>query len=103
MTRQLHFWGPKVQLLCLSCTLLATPAEACHRFSVWKYPWPQRCGLAPTTIARHAARRAAPKLIFPPSQEVAIPLPTLEAIDWGAVADDDARGRLELKAILEPQ
>jgi hypothetical protein len=44
--------------------------------------------------------------VFPPSREVAkidMTLPTLEAIDWGAVADDDARGRLELKAILEPQ
>ena len=20
------------------------PAQACHRFAHWKYPWPQRCG-----------------------------------------------------------
>jgi hypothetical protein len=21
------------------------PAQACHRFARWGYPWPQRCGL----------------------------------------------------------
>ena len=30
-----------------------------------------------------------------------IPLPALEPIDWGQEADDDARGRMELKALLE--
>jgi hypothetical protein len=29
--------------LTLALILLATPAEACHRFSVWQYPYPQRC------------------------------------------------------------
>ena len=28
------------------------PALACHRFHVWNYPTPQRCGF--TALARHA-------------------------------------------------
>lgn len=30
-------------------------AAACHRFSRWHYPWPQRCGDAHHTYARPAA------------------------------------------------
>lgn len=26
--------------------LVVSPAHACHRFSVWKYPFPQRCVVA---------------------------------------------------------
>ena len=26
--------------------LMVSPAQACHRFSVWKYPFPQRCAVA---------------------------------------------------------
>ena len=25
--------------------LVVSPAHACHRFSVWKYPFPQRCAV----------------------------------------------------------
>ena len=25
--------------------LLAQPAESCHRFHTWNYPYPQRCGV----------------------------------------------------------
>ena len=25
--------------------LMVSPAQACHRFSVWKYPFPQRCAV----------------------------------------------------------
>jgi hypothetical protein len=85
--------------LALAIALTSAPAEACHRFSVWNYLYPQRC----PTIARHEARRAAPMSFFPPSREavkIDIALPTLELIDWGQEADDEARGRLELRAML---
>jgi hypothetical protein len=26
--------------------VVSQPALACHRFSIWKNPWPQRCGVA---------------------------------------------------------
>ena len=32
-------------VLVLALVLVASqPADACHRFARWKYPWPQRCG-----------------------------------------------------------
>ena len=34
-----------VLALALVC---APPAHACHRFQRWAYPYPQRCGLAPS-------------------------------------------------------
>lgn len=33
--------------LALALVLVAVqPADACHRFQRWKYPWPQHCGVA---------------------------------------------------------
>ncbi len=32
--------------LTMAFMLVATPAAACHRFHTWRYPWPQRCGVA---------------------------------------------------------
>jgi hypothetical protein len=33
-------------LLLTSSLLAANPALACHRFHVWRYPYPQRCQVA---------------------------------------------------------
>ena len=91
--------------LALAIALLPAPAEACHRFSVWHYPWAQRCGVIPKTVPKigidkqtplRVARNLATTTSWPE-----IPLPSLLTIDWGQPADDDARGRLELKALLE--
>ena len=35
-----------IKLTIAAALLLATPAQACHRFSIWKYPQPQRCAVA---------------------------------------------------------
>lgn len=32
-------------ILSAIAVLIATPAQACHRFSVWKYPYAQRCAV----------------------------------------------------------
>jgi hypothetical protein len=40
-------------ILTLALILAASPAAACHRFSVWRYPFPQRCG-------RFASREVVP-------------------------------------------
>ena len=32
--------------------LMVSPAQACHRFSVWKYPFPQRCTVAQVQLDR---------------------------------------------------
>ena len=133
--------------LALAIALTSAPAEACHHFSVWKYPWPQHCGAAErlpgqTRKIGYFVNHARPKMrgydawktrsdrddwaALNHKDEVEgrrsvagndrddwaalknktrstppIPLPTLEAIDWGREADEEARGRIELKAILE--
>jgi hypothetical protein len=39
--------------LIVACLLVAvSPAHACHRFSVWKYPFPQRCVVAQVQVDR---------------------------------------------------
>ena len=35
-----------IKLTIAAALLLATPAQACHRFSIWNYPQPQRCAVA---------------------------------------------------------
>jgi hypothetical protein len=37
----------------ITAILVAQPAEACHRFARWNYPWPQRCRVTPLS-AYHA-------------------------------------------------
>jgi hypothetical protein len=32
--------------------LVVSPAHACHRFSVWKFPYPQRCAVAQVQVDR---------------------------------------------------
>jgi hypothetical protein len=38
--------------LIVACVLVVSPAHACHRFSVWKYPFPQRCAVAQVQVDR---------------------------------------------------
>jgi hypothetical protein len=45
------------------------PAQACHRFARWGYPWPQRCGLtAPVhrVSAPPVERRTAAEIVVNP-------------------------------------
>jgi hypothetical protein len=89
-----------------------TPAQAkaCHRYSHWAYPWAQRCGVGqklpsvrnavanrPSTVA---SRFATPDEL--PNFGIDMPLPGLARADVeGGEADDEAKGRLLLKAALE--
>jgi hypothetical protein len=50
--------------LALALTLAADPAVACHRFSVWRFPYPQRCGVA------HVQRVASLLQATPPLKPV---------------------------------
>ena len=45
--------------LALALTLAADPAAACHRFSHWAYPTPQRCALR---LAQEARPRPSTQL-----------------------------------------
>jgi hypothetical protein len=70
---------------------LVEPAPACHRFSRWNYPWPQRCSVRPVSLPAAAGKLPQPK----------IPLPDLTPIGKGEDADEDVRARLLLRAALE--
>jgi hypothetical protein len=71
--------------------MIPDPALAtCHKFSVWHYPWAQRC---PTFI------RVAVSTPLPPVKGVDIPLPNLSPITGGE-PDDIARARLLLHGYL---
>ena len=45
--------------LAIALTLAADPAAACHRFSVWRYPTPQRCAVR---LAQEARLRPSAQL-----------------------------------------
>ena len=47
--------------IALALALLASSEASAHCYSVWRYPWPQRCGFSPT-IAKQERRRAAARL-----------------------------------------
>ena len=91
--------------LALALALTSAPAEACHRFSVWNYPWRQSCGFIPKTVPKIGIDKRSPlrvaRNLATTTSRPEIPLPALEPIDWGQPADEEARGRLELKALLE--
>jgi hypothetical protein len=83
-------------------SLGATDAEACHRFSRWYYPYPQRCDTRPL---RHdlvyrvpADEPPAPPTKPDPDPEYDIPLPDMAA-EW--VNDNkDLQEELERKKAL---
>ena len=97
--------------------LLATDsAWACHQFSIWKFPQPQRCqvtALGPKSGFRSRARINVSLIVPQPSAALParpvsptpeIPLPSLSGIDWGhALDDDEARGRLMLRCLLRKE
>ena len=63
----------------------AQPALACHRFQVWRYPTPQRCGFV--ALARHVQSPAPEERV---SIEITITPELLET--W---AREDAIERLK--------
>ena len=101
--------------LVLAAILLSLPTEAaaCHHYSRWFYPWRQSCFFAshashPLLQIRNAQGTERAQSVIagnsiaaqPPERDM--PLPSLTDADWsqGAI-DDQSRGRLLLRAILE--
>jgi hypothetical protein len=75
--------------------IVVAPAEAaCHKFSYWAYPWPQRC---PTIVTPARIIRGAQA----PPPAINISLPTLTSIDWGETADERLRGMVALRIKLQ--
>jgi hypothetical protein len=72
--------------------LLVAPASACRHYSIWGFPWAQRCSVS-TPV------RAVPVTPTPPV-DTDMPLPDLTAVIWGDDPNEDTRGRLLLRAAL---
>lgn len=83
--------------------LAAAPTEAvaaCHHYSVWHYPRPQRCGVG--HVALHKIIVDPPLNDFAPNRnDFEITLPGLARADLdGGEADEAARARLLLRVAL---
>lgn len=87
-----------IVLIVLLAALEPAAAAKCHHFSIWKYPWRQSCRM--TALAPPAIRsRSRIDVIVPATRE--IPLPSLTDIDWGHPLDDEQRGRVMLRIMLQ--
>jgi hypothetical protein len=101
--------------IALALVLASTPVEA-HCFSIWRYNFPQRCGVARQMARRPVLQSVAAssvpnqehpgnearlvRLVLGPDPE--IPLPSLARADLdGGLADEPTRGRVLLRAALE--
>jgi hypothetical protein len=84
-------------------SLGATNAEACHRFSRWYYPYPQRCDTRP--LRRDLVYRVTsdPSSVLPPAkeeeEEPEIPLPDMAAV-WTGDNKDLQEGLERKKALI---
>ena len=60
---------------------VAQPAHAaCHKFSVWRYPWPQRCEAAAHDAPKLVAHSSVPYPPRPADHVGDIPLPDLSGV-----------------------
>ena len=74
-------------VLALALVLVASqPAQACHRFHVWRYPTPQRCGVSGVSGVTHLA--------------VQIPRP---AVQPSKVETTDAVERVTIEITITPE
>jgi len=72
-------------------SLGATNAEACHRFSRWYYPYPQRCDTRPLKHDLVYRVTSDPPSVLPPAKEEEdppdeIPIPDMAAV-WEPQSD----------------
>jgi hypothetical protein len=95
-----------LSLMLAAALLASTPGEAaaCHHYSHWYYPFPQRCGAARQMVRlayavpnqEHPANKAATPVT------PAMPLPSLARADLdGGEADEPTRAKVLLRAALE--
>ena len=93
-----------------------TAPAAAHCYSVWRYPWPQRCGAARQMMRRPVLHSVAASSVpnqerpgnearlvrLVPGPDYEIPLPSLARADFdGGEADEPTRARFLLRAALE--
>lgn len=81
--------------LMLFCVTSPSYSNSCHKFSIWRYPWPQTCG------TKHLAYQANVSFPLPPERDADMALPDLPLI-WlnTSEPDDETRGKLMLLGVL---
>ena len=90
--------------IALVLALLASTEASAHCYSVWHYPWKQRCGGSRQTVLAERGHNPTKlsKVLSPAQDEPDIPLPSLARTDCdGGAADEPTRARLLLRAALE--
>jgi hypothetical protein len=85
-------------LIVVLIALAAWPADACHRYAVWRYPYPQQCNVRVAQLA--PAPEPPPKPIDLQADGVDIPLPSLEHMVFPPDATGDAGERLKGVGLL---
>jgi hypothetical protein len=86
----------RAAVIAMTVILTTPPAQACHRFSVWKYSFPQRCAVMAEKT--WYVEFQLPKVEQPPEPkppEIDIPLPSLEGMEFPPDATGDAGDRLK--------
>jgi hypothetical protein len=85
----------KLVLLFAIVALVPDPAiAACHHFSRWAFPFPQRCHVF-ASVPRDGLKYPLP----PQRERIDIPVPDLSNIDWGKTGDDSLRGLALLRSL----
>jgi hypothetical protein len=83
------FWLIHLAMLAfIAWAVFSGNAFACHRFSVWKYPWAQRCAVAPD-------KTWFVEVVLPPEPDIDIPLPSLDGMEFPPDATGDDGDRLK--------
>jgi hypothetical protein len=75
---------PIISVVLLAGLTYAVPATACHRFSRWYYPTPQRCSTS-SVVHVQISRVVRPHVA---DSGVPIPLPDMSAT-WGGAMDSE--------------
>jgi hypothetical protein len=91
-----------VKYMVLVTGLVISTATDAHCYSVWRYPWPQRCGHG-FYPSKHIG---IPDFVtpLPPAKDIEFPLPALDT-DWFNQPEvpEDIRARLLLRAALQKE
>ena len=94
--------------------LLTSPAHACYHFTIWKYPFPQHCGVVQprggVAIERRADRKISNSVIAPGARATVtggaipdLPIPAVLALplsrEQAATMPDDKQRQMGIDAL----
>jgi hypothetical protein len=93
----------KVATIATLLGLIAQPAQACHKYSHWYYPYPQRCGVTEHIAYHHYHQED--RSYYVEITKIPMKLPEVETFPATKEADpettDDKEHELALKKLRE--